>query len=53
MDAYNFKLLEPAVLEFWKQQETYAKAKLLNAGKRSFYWLQGPPYTSGDIHIGQ
>jgi len=52
MDAYNFKLLEPAVLEFWKQQETYAKAKLLNAGKRSFYWLQGPPYTSGDIHIG-
>ncbi|MBI4149558.1 isoleucine--tRNA ligase [Candidatus Woesearchaeota archaeon] len=52
MDAYTFKVLEPAILEFWKQHDTYHKAKLLNAGKKSFYWLQGPPYTSGDIHVG-
>lgn len=41
---------EPAILEQWKQQGL--RGKLKAKGKKSFYFLQGPPYTSGRLHIG-
>ena len=47
---YNPKVVEPAILDFWKDNKIYEKAS--KAGKKRFYYLDGPPYTTGRIHIG-
>ncbi len=49
---YDFKKTEEKILNFWKNNNIYQKAKERNKGKKKFYFLQGPPYTSGRIHIG-
>lgn len=49
---YNFKETEEQVLKSWQDKKVYAKVKEKNAKGKSFYFLQGPPYTSGKIHIG-
>jgi isoleucyl-tRNA synthetase len=52
MKSYNFKEVEAEILKFWEDNDTYKKVKHKNHGKEKFYWLQGPPYTSGRIHLG-
>jgi len=49
---YDPKQLEPEILKFWEDKKIYSKAKNKNKGKKSFYFLDGPPYTSGRIHLG-
>ncbi len=49
---YDATKLEPEILEFWKKNSIYEKAKEKNAGKKKFYFLDGPPYTSGKVHLG-
>lgn len=49
---YDFKSVEEEVLGFWKTRKTYEKVKKKNARGKKFYFLQGPPYTSGKLHIG-
>ena len=44
--------IEPEILAFWKKKKVYEKAKEKNKGKKAFYFLDGPPYTSGKVHIG-
>ena len=39
-------------MEFWKKNNIYEKAKEKNKGKKKFYFLDGPPYTSGRVHLG-
>ncbi len=51
-ERYDPKLLEPQMLEFWNKNKIYNQAKSKNKGKKSFYFLDGPPYTSGSVHIG-
>ncbi len=50
----DFKPLdfEPKILAFWNANEIYPKVKDKNKGKQKFYFLDGPPYTSGKVHIG-
>ena len=48
-DAVN---QEPEILKFWKEHGIYEKAKEKNKGKQKFYFLDGPPYTSGKVHLG-
>ncbi|MFH1376165.1 MAG: isoleucine--tRNA ligase [Candidatus Woesearchaeota archaeon] len=50
---YEAKKTEEEIVEFWKKNQIYKKVKDQNKGKKPFYFLQGPPYTSGKIHIGQ
>ena len=50
---YNFKEIEESVLKFWEEKKIYEKVKSKNKKGKKFYFLQGPPYTSGRIHIGQ
>ncbi|MDO8661473.1 MAG: class I tRNA ligase family protein, partial [Candidatus Woesearchaeota archaeon] len=52
MQAYNPKTIEPAMLDFWLKNSIYAKAKALGSGKKKYYFLDGPPYTSGKVHLG-
>jgi isoleucyl-tRNA synthetase len=50
---YNFKESEESVLKFWKDNQIYEKIKKRNSKGKKFYFLQGPPYTSGYLHLGQ
>ena len=49
---YVFKDVEPKILKFWDEKKIYKKAKDKNKGKTKYYFLDGPPYTSGKVHIG-
>ena len=49
---YDPKTQEPEVLEFWKKEKIYQKANVKNKGQKKFYFLDGPPYTSGKVHLG-
>lgn len=49
---YDFKKAENEVLEFWSKNHLYSKIKIKNKGKNKFYYLDGPPYTSGRTHLG-
>ncbi|MDN5327824.1 MAG: isoleucyl-tRNA synthetase [Candidatus Woesearchaeota archaeon] len=44
--------IQEEVKKFWKENKVYEKVKAKNKGKEFFYFLDGPPYTSGHIHIG-
>ena len=52
MKSYDFKATESEILKFWEDNDTYKNIKHKNHGKKKFYFLQGPPYTSGRIHLG-
>src|SRR3989338_10316803 len=43
---------EEQVKQLWKQQEIYEKLKDKLKNKKKFYFLDGPPYATGSIHIG-
>lgn len=43
---------EERILEFWRKNRIYEKLKKRNVKGKKFYFLQGPPYTSGRLHIG-
>lgn len=49
---YNPQQLEPQILEFWKKNSTVETLRKRNRRGKKFYFLQGPPYTSGHIHLG-
>ncbi|MBD3259268.1 isoleucine--tRNA ligase [Candidatus Woesearchaeota archaeon] len=50
---FDFVQVEKTILSFWQNQKIYDKVKDRNKGNKKFYFLQGPPYTSGDLHAGQ
>lgn len=52
MTSYHFKESEEAMLSFWDEHRIYEKAKEKNNGNQPFYFLDGPPYTSGKVHLG-
>ncbi len=49
---YSFQQLEQDILAFWKKNSIYPKVKAKNKHGEKWYFLDGPPYTSGKIHIG-
>ncbi|MBU1849195.1 MAG: isoleucine--tRNA ligase [Nanoarchaeota archaeon] len=51
-ESYDCKKVEEEILSFWKKKKIYDAAKKKNKGKKPFYFLDGPPYTSGKIHLG-
>ncbi|MFW5746514.1 MAG: class I tRNA ligase family protein, partial [Nanoarchaeota archaeon] len=51
-DKYDPQQIEPTILDFWQQNNIYRKAKDKVKGAKPFYFLDGPPYTSGKVHIG-
>src|SRR3989344_9580714 len=51
-EKYDFKAVEGKVSKFWLDNNIYSKAVSRNKGKEKYYYLDGPPYTSGKIHIG-
>ncbi|MBI2079357.1 isoleucine--tRNA ligase, partial [Candidatus Micrarchaeota archaeon] len=49
---YDFHLIEKEIAEFWKKHETYSKLKKKNRNGEPFYFCDGPPYATGQIHPG-
>ncbi len=49
---YNFKELELQILNYWKKKKIVEKKRKKNKNGQKFYFLEGPPYTSGHIHLG-
>jgi len=49
---YNPLKVEKEMQKFWDDGRIYQKAKEKCRGGKSYYFLDGPPYTSGRIHLG-
>jgi isoleucyl-tRNA synthetase len=49
---YDHRKTEKEILEFWEKNGIYQKAKDKNKGKPTFYFCDGPPYATGQIHPG-
>lgn len=51
-EPLNLVTVEQEILSWWKVHKTYEKVKAKNKKNKLFYFLDGPPYTSGKVHIG-
>ena len=49
---YDFRKIESEVKEHWDKDRIYRKTKELKRRGENFYFNDGPPYTSGAIHMG-
>ncbi|WP_017980936.1 isoleucine--tRNA ligase [Methanocaldococcus villosus] len=48
----NFRELDKKIKKFWEENKIYDKVKEKNKHNKEFYFLDGPPYCSGRIHLG-
>ena len=48
MDNY-----EEEILRYWEEHSILEKWRAKNKGNKPFYFLDGPPYVSGELHPGQ
>ncbi len=48
----NLSKREPEMLARWEQEDLYAAVQAATQGKPAFWFVDGPPYANGDIHIG-
>jgi isoleucyl-tRNA synthetase len=51
--AYAPLEVESQVHEFWKRAKVYAKTVAAREKGTDFYFGDGPPFTTGSIHLGQ
>ncbi len=51
--SYAPREVERQVQEFWKRAKIYAKTAAARENGEDFYFCDGPPYTTGSIHLGQ
>ena len=49
---YDFKKSEEETLRFWQNKKIYDKVRKKNARGKKFYFMDGPPYATGNIHMG-
>ena len=49
---YVHSEVEKEILSFWQSQKIVEKLREKRKEGKKFYFLEGPPYTSGRIHIG-
>jgi len=49
---YDSQKIEKEILSFWQKDKIVEKLRERNKSGKKFYFLQGPPYTSGRIHLG-
>ena len=52
MKKYDPVETEQDILKFWEDNDIRQKANEKNKDGKPFYFLDGPPYTSGQIHLG-
>jgi len=52
MNKNKYVQKEEEILKFWDKNKIYEKQKSKCKNGKNFYFLDGPPYTSGHVHIG-
>ncbi|MDL2246564.1 isoleucine--tRNA ligase [Methanobrevibacter sp. OttesenSCG-928-K11] len=50
--SYNHKEIEKKVQNFWSEEKIYSKVNELRKDGPKYSFLDGPPYCSGNIHLG-
>ena len=50
--GYDPKVMDREVQAYWKETDAYEKTKERCADGQDLYFIDGPPYTSGNIHLG-
>jgi len=48
----NLPELEEKVLKFWEEKKIYSLIRKKEEGKETWRFIDGPPYTTGSIHLG-
>ena len=51
-DQYTPADLESAVGDYWDEENAYEATKEAHADDPAFFFVDGPPYTSGQMHLG-
>jgi isoleucyl-tRNA synthetase len=51
-DQYSPESVEDSVDAYWDDHDAYAATKEAHADDPSFFFVDGPPYTSGQMHLG-
>ncbi|MBS1262983.1 MAG: Isoleucine--tRNA ligase [Methanonatronarchaeales archaeon] len=50
--SYVAEDVEERVFEIWRERSAHSRARAEARGGERFYFLDGPPYTTGRIHLG-
>ncbi|MFW9818366.1 MAG: isoleucine--tRNA ligase, partial [Candidatus Thorarchaeota archaeon] len=48
----NLADLEEKILQYWKEEDIYSLIRKKEEGKEKWRFVDGPPYTTGSIHLG-
>lgn len=51
-EQYSSKSLEAGIDEIWRASDAYALTRKQRLGNKKFFFVDGPPYTTGRIHLG-
>jgi Isoleucyl-tRNA synthetase (EC 6.1.1.5) len=51
-NQYDPQKIEKEVHDFWTEVEAYSKVREHRKGGKKFFFVDGPPYTTGHIHLG-
>lgn len=49
---YDAKSIEENIRKFWDDIDAYSRVRELRKNGRKFFFVDGPPYTTGKIHLG-
>jgi isoleucyl-tRNA synthetase len=49
---FNIKEIERGVQAYWRTHDTYKAVRQHRSAGKAFFFVDGPPYTTGYIHIG-
>lgn len=51
-EKYDTRTVEEQVNRFWNETDAYRKTRDGRKGGKKFFFVDGPPYTTGHIHMG-
>ncbi|WP_340818074.1 isoleucine--tRNA ligase [Methanolobus sp. WCC4] len=51
-NQYDPKTIEKKVHDLWAEADAYSKVREHRRGAKKFFFVDGPPYTTGHIHLG-
>ncbi len=51
-NQYDPQKIEKKVHDFWTEVDAYSKVREHRKGGKKFFFVDGPPYTTGHIHLG-
>ncbi|QZA89389.1 isoleucine--tRNA ligase [Salinarchaeum sp. IM2453] len=51
-DQYDPNAVESEMFEYWEETDAYERTVDHREGNESFFFVDGPPYTSGAAHMG-